>query len=123
LGLRDVKEDAAIDISWSSRPLEKSCASDARGRARWGFEHWTVLKRRLASLAAAPTLAEMSGLPGNCHQLHGDRRGQFAMSLRGPYRLIFELDHNPVPELDDGGIDLANITKIIIREVADYHGD
>jgi hypothetical protein len=28
-----------------------------------------------------------------------------------------------VPALDDGGIDRSLVTKISIREVADYHGD
>ena len=44
------------------------------------------------------------------------------MSLWGSYRLVFEADHNPLPLLDDGGIDRARVTKIVIKEVVDYHG-
>lgn len=64
----------------------------------------------------------MRGVPGNCHQLHTDRDEEFAVDLWGPYRLIFEPDHDPVPRLDDGGIDTTNVTHIRIKEVDDYHG-
>lgn len=36
-------------------------------------------------------------------------------------RLIFIPDHDPVPRKDDGGIDLAQVTKITILEITDYH--
>jgi len=111
-----------IDISWSDRQLEKSCASDKAGRRKWGAEGWAVLKRRLAALAATPTLAQMEGQPGRCHLLSGDRSGAFAIDLRGAKRLIFSPDHDPVPALKDGGIDTSRVTAIILQEVTDYHG-
>jgi plasmid maintenance system killer protein len=114
---------AIIDISWSDHKLEKNCVSDARGQRTWGADQWKLLKRRLASLLAAPTLDDMEGVPGRCHQLTGDRRGQFAISLGGSYRLIFVPDHDPIPTLADGGIDRSLVTKISITEVVDYHGD
>ena len=82
-----------------------------------------MLKRRLDSLTAAPTLRDMDGVPGNCHALHGDRRGQFAVSLWGSFRLIFLPDHDPLPTLADGGVDRSLVTRISIVEVVDYHGD
>jgi proteic killer suppression protein len=103
--------------------LEKSCSDDRQGTKTWGAEQWKVLKMRLASLRAAPTLAEMDGVPGNCHGLHADRDGQFALDLRGPYRLIFEPDHEPIPQLKDGGINTAEVTNIRIEEVDNYHGN
>src|ERR1039458_5841577 len=113
---------AVIEIGWSSRKLENTCSSDRQGSGRWGADHWKLLRRRLAALQAAPTLADMDGVPGNCHSLHGDRDGEFAVDLWGPYRLIFEPQHDPVPLLDDGGIAKARITHITIKEVEDYHG-
>lgn len=112
-----------IEIAWSSRKLEKSCSDDRQGSKHWGADHWKLLKRRLAALRAAPTLADMKGVPGNCHPLHADRDGQFAVDLWGPYRLIFEPDHDPVTLLDDGGIDTTKVDQIKIKEVDDYHGN
>jgi plasmid maintenance system killer protein len=102
--------------------LEKACSGDREGARRWGADNWPRLKRRLASLAGAPTLLDMDGVPGNCHQLVADRAGAFAVDLWGQYRLLFEPDHDQLPELPDSGIDRAKVTKIVIKEVVDYHG-
>jgi len=63
----------------------------------------------------------MSQAPGRCHALSSNRAGQFAVHLWGQYRLVFYPDHDPVPRTPEGEIDLANITKITIAEVVDYH--
>ena len=62
------------------------------------------------------------GAPRNLHQLSADRAGQFALDLRGSYRLVFAPNHDPLPLLADGGIDRTLVTKIRITEVVDYHG-
>jgi proteic killer suppression protein len=64
----------------------------------------------------------MRALPGRCHQLTGDRPGQFAVDLRKQYRLVFEPDHDPVPMNTSGGIDWRAVSRIVIMEVVDYHG-
>jgi len=112
-----------IEISWADHKLEKSCLTDKEGQRRWGPDNWKLMKKRLASLAAAPTLEAMVGVPGRCHQLRGDRRGQFALHLWGQYRLVFVPDHDPIPLVEDGGIDQGRVTRILITEVVDYHGD
>lgn len=81
-----------------------------------------MLKRRIVSLEAASTLANLEGVPGRCHQLGADRAGEFALDLRGSFRLVFGPDHDPLPLLDDGGLDRSKVTKVVIREVVDYHG-
>ncbi len=110
-----------IKITWSNQKLEKACTAERAGKRRFGG-NWTLLQKRLAFLLYAPTLKDMDSLPGNCHALSGDRAGQFAVYLWGSYRLVFVLDHNPLPRLHDGGIDTAHVTNIVIREVVDYHG-
>jgi len=112
-----------IELTWASRKLAKTCADAPSGRRAWGADNWRLLQRRLASLAAAPTLADMDGVPGRCHQLHADRDGMFAVTLWGGYRLVFEPDHDPVPRIFDGGIDRTKVTGILIKEVVNYHGD
>lgn len=113
----------ATDISWTSRKLAKTCSDDRQATKHWGADSWKILKRRLAALLAAPTLEDLEGVPGNCHQLRGDRAGQFAVALWAQVRLVFEPNHDPVPTLADGGIDRSQVTKIVIIEIVDYHGD
>ena len=77
------------------------------------------LHSRLADLMAAAHVREL--VAGRPHPLTGDRLGQFALSLHGGVRLVFEPDHNPVPMLPDGGIDWARVTRIRIVFIGDYH--
>lgn len=118
-----MRKGTDIDISWSDDKLEKNCSSDKAGARRWGSDQWSLLKRRLATLHAAPTLKDMDQAPGRCHALRANRAGQFAVNLWGQYRLIFLPNHDPVPRIDDGGIDLTGITQIMITEVVDYHDE
>ena len=110
-----------IDISWADRKLAKDCATDRAGVRRFGPQQWEALRRRLAVLRAAPTLADMRGTPGRLHPLGADRAAQYALDLRGPSRLVFEPDHEPLPEQPAGGLDETKVTAIRIVEVVDYH--
>jgi hypothetical protein len=68
-------------------------------------------------------LADVFLLPAaRCHELKGNRKGQFAVYCRHPFRLVLVPDQDPVPRTADGGIDPAKVTKIRIMAVEDYHG-
>lgn len=117
-----LRRTITIEISWRNRKLEKTVASARTAQAAFGVDGFKVLRRRLAALAAAPTLGDLEGTPGNLHPLRGDRGGQFALNLAGGSRLVFEVDEDPLPVLADGGLDRAHVTKVRILEVVDYHG-
>jgi len=113
----------AIEILFRSRKMEKACGSERESKRMWGKSS-SLVRQRVAELAAAETLAEMMLLPAaRCHPLKGDRAGQFAVDLRHPHRLVFEPVNNPLPRKEDGGIDLEKISTIYVLEVVDYHGD
>ena len=44
------------------------------------------------------------------------------MDVSGNYRLIFRPDYDELPTKSDGGLDWAQVTRIMILEVLDYHG-
>lgn len=104
-----------IEILWHDRKLAKSCGSDSAGQRRFGAQRWKLLRRRLAAIAAAPTLADLLTLSA-FHALHTDRSGQYAGALDGPYRLILQ------PETSQAGSDPSQVTAIGVVEVVDYHG-
>ena len=87
----------------------------------FGKDQTKKLQARLDDLQAALTLEVMRPLPGRCHELKGDRKGQLALSLKEPYRLIFEPANDPIPTKPDGGLDWPSVTEIRILEVVDYH--
>jgi len=91
-------------------------------RAEWGDHIARKLKHRLAELAAAGSLADIPHHPpARCHELDGDRKDQLSVDLHHPYRLIFVPDHDPAPRKDDGGLDRARVTRVLILEVVDTH--
>ena len=111
-----------MEISFVDKKLGKACNNQRLLVKTHGSVRARKLQQRLNDLQAADTLAVMRHLPGRCHELTGDRAGQFALDLDHPYRLIFEPDHNPVPRKEDGGIDWTVVTAVCIIAVEDYHG-
>ena len=81
-----------------------------------------AIQNRLAVLRSASNLSLVpSSRPERLHQLSGNRKGQFAVDLVQPQRLVFEPNLDPVPENEEGGIDKYQVTAISIIEVTDYH--
>lgn len=89
---------------------------------KWGQRRSELIRRRLDDLDAVPALGAMRALPGHCHELKGDRSGQLAVSLDGPYRLVFEPADEPPPTTKGGGLDWERVAAIRILSVEDYHG-
>lgn len=89
----------------------------------YGAENAKKIRQRMAVLAAAACLEEVPiHSPDRRHELSGNRKGQFAVDLKHPQRLVFEPNHNPLPRKSDGGLDLKKINAVTIIEVEDYHG-
>jgi plasmid maintenance system killer protein len=110
-----------MDILFSTTRLRRQCTREQAIVRTWGPERARRLKRRLDDLRAAPNLETMKQLPGRCHELTGDRKGQFSIDLDGPYRLLFEPAQDPPPVKEDGGFDWEAITTIRILGVEDTH--
>lgn len=111
-----------MEIDFASRKLKKTMEDDSSIKKIYG-KLASALKRRIAILESAACLHDVPvGSPDWCHELKGTRAGTFAVEVSGNYRLIFEPDHDPVPLMDDGGIDLRQVTAVKILEVTDYHG-
>ena len=111
-----------MDIHFSSRRMEKLCNSDKEMRKKLGNRMAEKLQQRLAELLAVGTLEDIRSLPAaRCHELIQNRKGQLAVDLDHPKRLIFEPNHNPVPKKTDGGLDWTRVTSIRVTEIVDYH--
>lgn len=111
-----------MEISFKTRRLEKKFTRSGGLRKAYGDRVERVIDSRVNLLLGASNLSEVpTKPPARRHQLTGPRKGQFAIDLIHPYRLILKPDHEPVPQKDDGGIDLNKITAITIIDVVDYH--
>lgn len=111
-----------MKILFRNRKLFKVCSLEKEMRKAFGLRMATVLGCRLQDLESARNLGTVSRVPPcRCHELTGDRKGQLAVDLVNPHRLIFIPDHDPKPQKDDGGLDWTKVTQILIVEVGDYH--
>jgi plasmid maintenance system killer protein len=113
-----------VEITFGDRALQKACSSEKESDKRWGPQNAKRIRQRLEDLHAFSCLADVPSTPPfRCHPLKGQRIGQLAIELKHPFRLVFEIDHDPIPRLADGGVDRARVTAIRIVSVEDYHGE
>jgi proteic killer suppression protein len=111
-----------MEISFESLKLKKTCSSEGAMRKEWGGPMARKVMHRLADLESAVCLEDFRALPGRCHELTADRKGQLALDLVGLKRLIFKPAHSPVPCNQVGGMDWTKVAAVRIIEVVDYHG-
>ena len=109
-----------MKINFQKEKLQKQLESDRDMTRKYGPDGARKIQARLLQLRAADCLADLTGSPGDWHELSGDRKGQIAAKLHGAFRLIFE-PVEPVPRKEDGGIDWSRVEAVQILEIADYH--
>jgi len=111
-----------MEILFKSTKLRKVMNSEALLVREFGRENARLIMRRMVVLAAAECLAAVpSGRPERCHALSGKRKGQYAVDVKHPHRVILQPANDPIPLLEDGSIDLEFVTSIRILGVEDYH--
>jgi len=111
-----------MDIYFKTKKLQKLCSRAVLAVKEFGPKSARKLQQRLMELQAAESLEDVSKLPpARCHELKGNRKGQIAVSLEGPYRLVFIPASHPIPRKEDGGLDWRRITEIEIIVIEDYH--
>lgn len=110
-----------MDIAFKSRKLEKTFNSDRDLQKEFGRSCAKKIRARFDDLFAAATLEVMRSLPGRCHELKGDRKGQLSLDLEHPLRLLFEPTGDGVQKKEDGGLDWTSVRAIEILGVEDTH--
>ena len=78
------------------------------------------LMARLADIDAAENLSQVR--VGHPHLLKGDMRGRISIKLDKKKRLVMEIADEPLPVLNDGGLDLAEVRTVRVVFIGDYHG-
>lgn len=112
-----------MEIIFKTRKLQKLANHKVLSVRGFGEIGAMRLGRRLDEIRAAENLATLMTLPqARCHPLKGDLKGKFAVDLHHPQRLILEPANDPVPHLEDGGIDASRVTTVRVLKVEDYHG-
>lgn len=96
-------------IRYKNRKLEKECTDAYEAGKKYGKNMAEKLQQRVDEIDAAISVEMMIQFKiGRCHPLNGDRKGQYAVDLVHPFRLIFEKEGNEVQ-------------IVLILEIIDYH--
>ena len=98
-----------MDIIYKNKKIEKVCTNAKIADKTYGNEMAVKIHMRIDQIRAADTVEMMvQSHIGRCHQLNNDRKGQYAMDLVHPYRLVFEKQGE-------------EIQIVRIMEIVDYH--
>jgi len=110
-----------MEITFSDKKLEKLANDDRKCLKDMGKVRSDKYKTRLTQLEDAETLEEVRYLPGNYHELIGNRKGQWACDLDQPYRLVFEPHETPIPADEHGKYIWFEIKGVEVIEIINYH--
>ncbi len=114
-----------INIEFASKKLQKQFNEEKAMIKAFGTQRAKRIKVVMTALRAAPSLGVFAppySPPHRCHELTGNRKGKLSLDLDGPYRLIIQPQHDPLPERPEGGLDWYRITAIKILRIEDTHG-
>ena len=107
-------------IFFKNKKIEKICNNPKQAKLAYGQKCCNKLNQRLSEISACENFEILSKLPNNgFHSLKGDRKGQYALKIEDPMRLIV------VPIIDDEKnyeTNFPDIKELIIIEIVDYHG-
>ncbi len=98
-----------IEIEYRTSKLKKVCTDAEYATKQYGSEMAEKIHQRIDEIASAVSVEMLVQFRiGRCHPLTGNRKGQYAMDLTHPYRLVFEKIDNQVIAVE-------------ILEIVDYH--
>ena len=98
-----------MDITYKNKKIEKICTNAQVAEKSYGKEMSEKIQMRIDQISASETVEMLIAFHiGRCHPLTNNRKGQYAMDLVHPYRLIFKKNGDK--------IQIAHIMEIV-----DYH--
>ncbi|MEZ5001427.1 MAG: type II toxin-antitoxin system RelE/ParE family toxin [Chitinophagales bacterium] len=110
-----------MELSYKNSKLEKSLTTD-KGLAKSYGKLAKKIKQRRIQLESADNLEVIFKIPQlRLHPYKGNRKGTWSIDIQDNWRILFEINQDPIPTLEDGGIDLKAITIISIESVEDPH--
>lgn len=113
-----------MNIAFKTNKLKRQLTDAKATQKRFG-ELTSKIHQRLRQLEAVEHLGILNAHPAfqgfRLHAYSGDRAGQWSIDLKNNWRMIFEIDHDPLPRADNGGIIFEQVTNIRIVSIEDPH--
>ena len=100
-----------MDLEFRTKKLRKQYEDHRKAKEAYGEQVARRYIERVNIIKQVRDIEELQRLPGlRCHQLTGDRQGQWAVTLTGQYRLIFSLQGE-------------RLEIVLIEEVSKHYDD
>ena len=110
-----------MELEYKNNKLKKSLTTDKGLNKSYG-QLSKKLKQRITQLESSDNLLAISKIPVlRLHQHKGKEAGTWSIDIKDNWRLLFEIREDPIPTLEDGGVDLEQVTIIGIEEISDPH--
>lgn len=98
-----------MQVVYKNNKLESICTKASVAERKYDRRMAEKIQERIDQISSFPTVEMLIRFKvGGCHALTGDRKGQFAMDLVQPYRLIFTSAAQDI-----------RVARIL--EIVDYH--
>lgn len=98
-----------MQVNYKNRQIEKICTNASVAAKKFDKRTVGLIQQRVDEIHAADSVEMLVQFGiGRCHPLVGDRKGQFAMDLVHPLRLVFEVIRDEIQIAE-------------IQEIVDYH--
>lgn len=98
-----------MQIKYDNKAIEKVCTNASYAKKKYGERISELIHQRIDEITAAESIEQMVKFGiGRCHPLHNKRKGQYAVDLVHPYRLVFR-------KIKD------DIKIVCVVEIVDYH--
>jgi plasmid maintenance system killer protein len=121
-----------MQVGTRDKGLMRALEDDREATKRYGAQMAKQIKKRIAALSAADSLADFwppnSG-PERCHELKGGMAGIYSLDLNQPFRLLFkpseQVSENTLQgeysDVDEK-VKWQKIRAVEIIEIRDTHG-
>jgi len=110
-----------MELSYKNNKLEKSLTQD-KGLAKNYGTLAKKVKQRINQLKSADNLEIISKLPVlRFHHYIGKDIGIWSIDIQENWRILFKINQDPIPTLDNDDLDLKAITLIRIERIEDPH--
>ena len=110
-----------MEITFKDRKLEKIINDPRKLRKRFNKVAENI-ENRVKQLENEPNLGRISSRPPTrLHLLKSDYKGCYAVDVNRELRIVFEINHDPIPRRPDNSVDVDKVIKIRIIGILDYH--
>ena len=110
-----------MELAFASKELRSTCEKEFTARAKLGVNVAETLKRRLADIRAATSIADL--VVGNPRILGSELNGCLVIGLSCDHQLILKANHPENPVTEKGKTDWTKVFRIKITFIGVANGE